>query len=31
MNWTKEQLDAIHQSGTNIIVSAGANLVKLLS
>lgn len=24
MNWTKEQLDAIHQSGTNIIVSAGA-------
>ena len=31
MNWTKEQLDAIHQSGTNIIVSAGAGSGKLLS
>ena len=24
MNWTKEQLDAINKTGTNIIVSAGA-------
>ena len=24
MNWTKEQLEAINTSGTNIIVSAGA-------
>ena len=24
MNWTKEQLEAINESGTNIIVSAGA-------
>ena len=24
INWTKEQLDAINKTGTNIIVSAGA-------